>query len=270
MIFCEKYQEPRKVRPLDTLFFCNVTRTGVVVSLYIYIFAPSYQQHLNPLVMNNAPTTPQNAIYLRVSTRQQGESGLGLDGQRFAIQHAGLDGTEFLEVESGKNRRRPQLAAAIAHCRQSGGILIVAKLDRLARDVQFCFELKNSGLTIRALDVPEFNTLTVGIFATMAQYEAERISERTRAALAARRERTGVVHGARNLNDAARAQGVAVRQLNARNNANNRRAASYALTLRTMGLSFGKIADQLNEAGFETSTGKQFAPTTVRRVLALA
>lgn len=214
-------------------------------------------------------TTPQNAIYLRVSTKQQNDSGLGLAGQRFAIQYAGLSGTEFVEVESGKKRHRAQLAAAVQHCRETGGTLIVAKLDRLARDVQFCFELKNSGIAIRALDVPEFNTLTVGIFATVAQFEAERISERTKAALAARRERTGVAHGARNLNPERRALGTAARIDAARNNQNNRRAASYAATLRGMGWSFAKIADHLNSAGFQSSTGKLFAPTTVRRVLAM-
>jgi DNA invertase Pin-like site-specific DNA recombinase len=220
--------------------------------------------------MNNPTTTPQNAIYLRVSTKQQGESGLGIEGQRFAIKHAGLSGTEFVEIESGKSTKRPQLAAAMAHCRASGGSLIVAKLDRLARNVQFCFELKNSGVAIRALDVPEFNTLTVGIFATVAQHEAERISERTRAALAARCARTGVVHGARNLNPERRAMGTAARIEAARENANNRRAASYASTLRLMGWSYGKIADHLNSSGFESSTGKSFAPTTVRRVLLMA
>jgi DNA invertase Pin-like site-specific DNA recombinase len=220
--------------------------------------------------MTNPTTTPQNAIYLRVSTRQQGESGLGLEGQRFAIRHAGIEGVEFLEVESGKKRARVELAKAMAHCRATGGTLVVAKLDRLARDVQFCFELKNSGIAIRALDVPEFNTLTVGIFATVAQHEAERISERTKAALAARRARTGVVHGARNLTNEHRARGVQARKDAAHNNANNRRAASYASTLRGMGWSFGKIADHLNDAGFESSTGKRFAATTVRRVLLFA
>jgi DNA invertase Pin-like site-specific DNA recombinase len=220
--------------------------------------------------MTNPTTTPQNAIYLRVSTRQQGESGLGLEGQRFAIRHAGIEGVEFLEVESGKKRARVELAKAMAHCRATGGTLVVAKLDRLARDVQFCFELKNSGIAIRALDVPEFNTLTVGIFATVAQHEAERISERTKAALAARLARTGVVHGARNLTNEHRARGVQARKDAAHNNANNRRAASYASTLRGMGWSFGKIADHLNDAGFESSTGKRFAATTVRRVLLFA
>jgi len=220
--------------------------------------------------MTNPTTTPQNAIYLRVSTRQQGESGLGLEGQRFAIRHAGIEGVEFLEVESGKKRTRVELAKAMAHCRATGGTLVVAKLDRLARDVQFCFELKNSGIAIRALDVPEFNTLTVGIFATVAQHEAERISERTKAALAARLARTGVVHGARNLTNEHRARGAQARKDAAHNNANNRRAASYASTLRGMGWSFGKIADHLNDAGFESSTGKRFAATTVRRVLLFA
>ena len=220
--------------------------------------------------MTTPTTTPQNAIYLRVSTRQQGESGLGLEGQRFAIRHAGIEGVEFLEVESGKKRARVELAKAMAHCRATGGTLVVAKLDRLARDVQFCFELKNSGIAIRALDVPEFNTLTVGIFATVAQHEAERISERTKAALAARLARTGVVHGARNLTNEHRARGVQARKDAAHNNANNRRAASYASTLRGMGWSFGKIADHLNDAGFESSTGKRFAATTVRRVLLFA
>jgi DNA invertase Pin-like site-specific DNA recombinase len=126
--------------------------------------------------------------YVRVSTQKQGQSGLGLESQKASIEawanaHA-LKPVFVTEIESGKIKSRPGLAKAIEMARQSKAVLVVAKLDRLARDVRFLFELRDSGLQFVALDIPELNTLSLGLFATFAQYERERISERTKAALA--------------------------------------------------------------------------------------
>jgi DNA invertase Pin-like site-specific DNA recombinase len=218
-----------------------------------------------------------NAIYLRVSTTKQGESGLGLEGQRRAIQSAGIVGTEFLEVESASVRRsrpsrrktRPVLEQAIAHCRATGGTLVVAKLDRLARNVEFVFALKNSGIPIRALDLPEFNTLTVGIFASFAQFESERISERTRIAHAVKRSRSGEWVVGQFTPAISRLGSDAKRRI-AMEDENNRRAMAYAKTLRTQGLSLSRISSELNVNGFKTAKNCLFSPTQVSRLLVMA
>ncbi len=131
--------------------------------------------------------------YLRVSTRAQGRSGLGLDAQRSAVsahvaaRHGRLL-AELLEVESGKRNDRPRLAEAMALCRLHGATLLVAKLDRLSRDAAFLMNLQASGVRFVAADLPEANEMTVGIMAVVAQAERKAISTRTREALAAKAE----------------------------------------------------------------------------------
>jgi DNA invertase Pin-like site-specific DNA recombinase len=130
--------------------------------------------------------------YLRVSTARQGASGLGLEAQRATVAaYVAPDSIlrEFVEVESGKRADRPQLAAAIAFARMTGARLVIAKLDRLARNVAFVANLMDSGVDFVACDMPEANRLTVHIMAAMAEAEARAISERTKAALAAKRAR---------------------------------------------------------------------------------
>jgi len=126
------------------------------------------------------------AVYLRVSTAGQGRSGLGLEAQRAAVSRylAGRSG-EVLEtvtgVESGARGDRPALAQALRRCRLSGATLIVSKLDRLSRDQGFIHGLRDAGLVFVVADMPEANTLTIGVMAALAQYERELISERIRA-----------------------------------------------------------------------------------------
>ncbi|WP_374437299.1 recombinase family protein, partial [Tabrizicola sp.] len=132
--------------------------------------------------------------YLRVSTDQQGRSGLGLEAQQAAIGAFLLPGDRllsppFVEVESGRKAERPQLVAAIARCRQTGATLLVAKLDRLARDAHFLLGLQKAGVEFVAADMPTANRLTVGIMALVAEEEARMISARTKAALAAAKAR---------------------------------------------------------------------------------
>lgn len=164
-----------------------------------------------------------------ISKNMERPEALGLDAQRQTLAQCTAGGTllnTYVEIKSGKGRageNRPILEDAIAHAKSAGAILIVAKLDRLARDVEFIFALQNSGVKIQACDLPEFNTLTLAIFAAFAQYERERISERTAAALKVKRERTGEwrVGG---ITNEARELGIEKIKDKAKSNQNNRRA----------------------------------------------
>lgn len=126
--------------------------------------------------------------YLRVSTDKQGRSGLGMDAQREAIKRylSGSNGVvldEYVEVESGKKKDRPRLTEALKHCKLTGAVLVIAKLDRLSRNAHFLLTLQEEGVKFVAADMPEANNLTVGIMAMVAQQEREAISKRTKEAL---------------------------------------------------------------------------------------
>lgn len=143
----------------------------------------------------------QYATYLRVSTQKQGASGLGLDAQRkmcndYIESKGGGFIEEFKDVESGTHRDRKGLWDAIEYCRKNHCPLIVAKLDRLARDVEFCFKVINTGIEIHFVDMPQINTLLLGVFASVAQYERELTSDRTKKALAAKKQRGEKTGGA--------------------------------------------------------------------------
>jgi DNA invertase Pin-like site-specific DNA recombinase len=130
--------------------------------------------------------------YYRVSTDRQGRSGLGLDAQREAVQcFAGRDQilAEYTEVESGRKTDRPQLVAAMAHAKRSGSVLLIAKLDRLARNVHFISGLLESKVAFRCADMPEADVTFLQMMAVFAELEARKISERTTAALQALKAR---------------------------------------------------------------------------------
>ena len=138
--------------------------------------------------------------YLRVSTAQQGESRLGLEAQledcrRFAASQGGVISKVFQDIESGKNRERPGLWEAIGFCQDTGAHLVIAKLDRLARDVEFTFKVINTKINIHFADMPIVNTVMLGVIASVAQYERELTSKRTTAALAAKRARGELMGG---------------------------------------------------------------------------
>jgi len=138
--------------------------------------------------------------YLRVSTARQGKSGLGLEAQQKAVADYLSTGQwnlleDFVEVESGKNSKRPKLLEAIELCKASGAKLLVGRLDRLARDAAFLLNLKDAGIHFVCADMPEANRLTIGIMALVAEQEREAISKRTKEALAAAKAR-GVQLGA--------------------------------------------------------------------------
>lgn len=132
---------------------------------------------------------PAFIAYFRVSTDRQGRSGLGLDAQREAVKSYvaghGSIAEEFTEVESGKRNERPQLALALTACRRQSAVLVIARLDRLARNLAFIANLMESGVDFVAVDMPQANHLTMHILAAVAEDEGKRISTRTRDALAA-------------------------------------------------------------------------------------
>jgi DNA invertase Pin-like site-specific DNA recombinase len=213
--------------------------------------------------------------YLRVSTDRQGRSGLGLEAQREAIT-CYLNGGEWalvaevVEVESGKRNDRPKLAEALASCRLHGAVLLIAKIDRLARNAAFLLSLRDAGVEFLAVDMPNANRLTVGIMALVAEDEAERISARTKAALAAAKARGTKLGGLRPgaLPNAAegRAKGRAVRSENAQ-----ARAADLAPVIdaiRAAGAtSLREIATELNGRNIPTARGGRWSAVQVQRVL---
>jgi DNA invertase Pin-like site-specific DNA recombinase len=209
--------------------------------------------------------------YYRVSTVRQGQSGLGLEAQRAAVQafvpQPGQLLDEFVEVESGKKNQRPQLLAAIADARQHNATLLIAKLDRLSRNAGFIMALRDSGVDFVCCDMPDANTLTVGIFAIIAQHERETISKRTKDALVAKKARGEVLGRPENLTKGAIAKSLQVRQVNAVENMQNRQASRLAISLHKQGLSLQQIATELNEAGFRTRRGQTFLKMSVQRLL---
>ena len=155
--------------------------------------------------------------YLRVSTAQQGASGLGLEAQRGAVAGFlnGGDWTlmqEVLEVESGKRNDRPALATALKLCRKHRATLVIAKLDRLARNVAFILNLTESGVEFVAVDMPQANRFVMHILAAVAEQEAEAISKRTKAALAAAKARGTKLGGRRVSAERFAEVGAAARQ----------------------------------------------------------
>lgn len=138
----------------------------------------------------------KSCIYVRVSTHKQNFSGLGQQAQRDIcmnyIKSSGSEFvTEFSDVESGKSRTRVGLMQAIDYCKKNECELVFARLDRLARDVEFTFKVINTGIKVHFCDMPQLNTLILGVMATVAQYERELISQRTKAALKAKKEKGG-------------------------------------------------------------------------------
>jgi DNA invertase Pin-like site-specific DNA recombinase len=207
--------------------------------------------------------------YLRVSTQKQGQSGLGLEAQRAAVRafaQAAQVVAEFVEVESGKQNQRPQLAAAMALAKAKGATLLIAKLDRLSRNAGFIFQLRDAGVDFVCCDMPDANTLTVGIFAVLAQHERELISHRTKAALAAKQAQGAQLGTPANLTPAATQKGRDRNQAIAHANEHNERAAAHILLLREKGFNYSQIAEKLNQLRFVTRTGKAFRPEQVKRL----
>ncbi len=216
--------------------------------------------------------------YLRVSTAEQGQSGLGLEAQRASVQSfiASQGWTlvaEYEDVASGKDDRRPGFQAALARCRQLGAVLVAARLDRITRRAHTLSQLLEDGVSIRAADMPGADDLMMRIYAAMAQKERELIGERTRAALAAAKARGRVLGGDRGYRPATAPDAVAAAQ--ARREAAERAAHRLVLEverLRQEGVvSHAAIARTLSDQGLPTPRGRgAWTHTTVARVLARA
>lgn len=220
----------------------------------------------------------QAVAYLRVSTERQGQSGLGIEAQRQAVQQiADARGlqlvAEFTETESGRKAERPQLAAAMAEARRTGAVVILAKLDRLARDAELLLRLsreaeQNGMGGFLFCDLPDVDATTAAgrmiltVMASVAEFEARRISERTKAALGARKARGGALG----------AQLPHVAEINAKRAAEaQQQAAKLAgiiAPLRQQGLSHAAIAQRLTESGVPNPSGAtSWNPMAVSRAL---
>lgn len=217
--------------------------------------------------------------YYRVSTEKQGRSGLGLEGQKAAVaayvRSAGCDlAAEYVEVETGTRRRldnRPELATAIAHAKRAKATLVIAKLDRLSRNVAFVSNLMESGVEFVACDNPTANRMTVHILAAVAENEARVISERTKAALAAAKAR-GTKLGTNNLtrDGTLRGSEAGVAAIRKAKVEAYLFVAPIIADLSRQGLSLHAIAKQLNAMGEMTRSGKPWNAMQVRRVLGTA
>lgn len=211
--------------------------------------------------------------YVRVSTARQGASGLGLEAQQNAVAGFLNSGSsellaEFKEIETGKGAdalaKRPQLRAALNVCRKHGATLVIAKLDRLARNVHFVSGLMESRVKFVACDMPNANELTIHMMAAFAEHEAKRISQRTKDALAVAKAR-GVKLGS---------AGVS----NLRPNVEQRQATAdaFAEKLRPIFAGMGSeklsqrgMVERLNMVGIPTSSGEvgKWRQSQVQRIL---
>src|SRR4051812_3021306 len=215
--------------------------------------------------------------YLRVSTAKQGESGLGLEGQRAAVE-AWLNGgnwqlvDEIVEVESGKSHRnRPGLAKALEACRRYGAKLIISRLDRLSRDPVFLLSLRDAGIDFTAVDMPDANRMTVGIMALVAEQEREAISTRTKAALAAARARGKKLGNPRPETALFRDRAAAIAAGLKGGAAARKSANAFAALIRPLldemaGLSANRTVQELNRRGIKAARGGRW---TARSVLNL-
>ena len=215
----------------------------------------------------------QYVAYLRVSTQKQGYSGLGIEAQREIIQKHLCDKipvAEYIEIESGRKKERPKLKEALSLCRKTEAILIVAKLDRLARNVSFLSNLLESDVDIVFCDFPEANKMVLHILSAISQYEAELIAARTKASLQAKKSRGFKLGNPEHLMDKhkqAIRNSIRSCKEKADNNPNNKRAVAMLRTLIKEEYTLKSMADTLNKEGFVTSQGCSFSKSTVYKLI---
>jgi len=210
--------------------------------------------------------------YLRQSTVKQQKSGLGVEAQREIITKHLKEGVilyEYVETETGKRADRPKLMEALAQCRKTKSTLVVAKLDRLSRNVAFTSKLLESDVEILFCDFPEANRLILHIISSIAEYEANLISIRTRQSLQAKKLRGFQLGKSENLMNKHQ---QAIQNSNKTNiqkaieNANNKRAAALIQAMVNDNKTFSEITKSLNKQGFKTSRGRQFQIVQVQRI----
>ena len=222
-------------------------------------------------------TTGKYISYLRVSTERQGKSGLGLEAQREMIQEhldRGSSSTlihEYVEIESGRNDDREQLREALEACQRTGAKLLIAKLDRLSRDLAFIANIMKTKVEFIACDFPDANRLTIHILSAMAEYERELISKRTKGALKAAKARGKKLGNPHNLNTEAAQRGRVLGMESRQAKADEHAQKVYSIVKGYLddGLSLNAIARKLTENGELTPRGKacQWTPTTVKNVI---
>lgn len=222
--------------------------------------------------------TGKFVAYYRVSTQKQGRSGLGLEAQKQAVQEY-LNGgkwklvAEFTEIESGKKDDRPELAKALHRAKVTGATLVVAKLDRLSRNVAFLANLQESKVSFVCCDMKDATEFTINILAAVAQHERKLISERTKNAMAAAKKR-GVKFGnpgdAKSLRGLALGNKAAVPAIQAKADKFARENIIPVIEdIRAAGMStLREIADELNAREIKTARGGKWHAMTVRNVLA--
>ena len=217
--------------------------------------------------------------YYRVSTKEQGSSKLGLEAQKRDVQsytNNCIDCilAEFTDIESGANNNRPQLLKAIAEAKRTNSKLLIANLSRLSRNASFIFTLRDSNIDFVCCDMPEANSLTIGIMAVMVQDERERISRRTKKALESLKQRGVRLGISENFKrDEVRAKAIKTLKTNAANNENTLRAKKYISQIYSLSLMQGvkltmkSIVEQLNDMNLKTARGKDFSIPNVQRLL---
>ncbi len=208
--------------------------------------------------------------YVRTST---GKQNLGLEEQQSQIIDFVFNNNAelkeiFIEQESGKNNIRRGLDMALENCSKHGYTLLFTKLDRLTREVEFLFAIRNRGVKLRCIALPELNTLTLGIFGTMAQYEREMISTRTERALGELRK-TRTLGTIANLTNEGRKKGSQVVKQQRVENENWRRAKTFVehFQMKNGYLNLTEVSKLLNENGYKTRRGCSFSPITVKRLI---
>jgi DNA invertase Pin-like site-specific DNA recombinase len=214
--------------------------------------------------------------YLRVSTKEQGASGLGIEAQRKAVLDW-LDGgrwtlvAEFVEIESGAKGDRPQLAKAFGMCRARKATLVISKLDRLSRDAHFLLGLEKAGVDFVAVDMPHANRLTVGIMALVADEERRMISARTKAALEAAKARGTKLGGWRGTIPTDETRQASAAALKVRTKAFATDLSPIIAELKAQGVtSMNALAKALTEQGVATARGgSTWSASQVKRVLEL-
>jgi DNA invertase Pin-like site-specific DNA recombinase len=215
----------------------------------------------------------QYVTYFRVSTKKQGESGLGLDAQRTYVNHFYGDRpiiAEFTDIESGKNvDNRPELMKAVALCKEKNATLVVAKIDRLSRNTEQALAIyRELNGRLVSCDIPNLDKFTLTLFMAIADRERELVSIRTKQALDEKVKQKGEWRtGSSPFKDgSATSKATGIRIAIAEDNQNNRRASALISQLKQAGVTWTAIADQLNSNGFKTSNGKEFQVVQVQRI----